>query len=76
MSYKQMMKWNRRHPTGGKPQYMGFSTLAKNERRRRPWLGGSWFEPGMESEREKFIRQWEIDTARMLQENPDLVIVG
>ena len=75
MSYKQMMKWNRKHPTGGKPQYMGFSTLSKNERRRSPWLGSSWYEPGRDAERDEFIRQWKLETERMLLENPDLVLV-
>jgi hypothetical protein len=26
MSYEQMMKWNRKHPRGGKRQYMGFDS--------------------------------------------------
>jgi hypothetical protein len=26
LSYKQMMHWHRKHPRGGKPQYMGFDS--------------------------------------------------
>lgn len=26
MSYAQAMRWHKKHPRGGKPQYMGFST--------------------------------------------------
>ncbi len=26
MSYKQAMKWHKKHPRGGKPQYMGFDS--------------------------------------------------
>ena len=75
MRYAEVMKWNRKHPRGGKAQYMGFSTLGPNERRETPWLGSAWFEPGMKAEREEFIRKWKEETARLLKENPDLKIV-
>jgi hypothetical protein len=26
MSYAQTMRWHKKHPRGGKPQYMGFDT--------------------------------------------------
>jgi hypothetical protein len=26
MSYAQAMRWHKKHPRGGKPQYMGFDT--------------------------------------------------
>ena len=26
MSYDKMMRWHKKHPRGGKPQYMGFDT--------------------------------------------------
>ena len=28
MSYEKAMKWARKHPRGGKPQYMGFSSCS------------------------------------------------
>ncbi len=28
MSYAQCMKWHRKHPKGGKPQYMGFDAFS------------------------------------------------
>lgn len=52
-----------------------FSVLEKNQRRKQPWLGGSWFEPGREEEREKFIAKWNKETENMLKNNPNLVIV-
>ena len=29
MSYEQAMKWHKKHPRGGKAQYMGFDTSSK-----------------------------------------------
>ena len=70
MTYKQMRRWNKQHPTGGKRQFMGFDTLGPNKRRRTPWLGGTWYEPGKEEERAEFIRQWELETERLLKRIP------
>ena len=53
-----------------------FSTLNDNQRRKRPWLGGSWFEEGREKERVDFIKEWEKETERLLKENPNLEIVS
>lgn len=74
MSYKKAMKFAR-NPRKGKAQYMGFSTLGYNERRKVPWLGGSWFEPGMEEERKEFYRNYEAETQRLLKENPNLKLI-
>jgi hypothetical protein len=45
MSYKKMMRWHKKHPRGGKPQYMGFSAgsgfcpaMAWTEWKRIPYL--------------------------------------
>ena len=38
VSYAQAMRWHKKHPTGGKPQYMGFSTGAGF------WPSVSWCE--------------------------------
>ncbi|MCG3207277.1 MAG: hypothetical protein FOGNACKC_00877 [Anaerolineae bacterium] len=56
--------------------HLGFSVLAPNERRGIPWLGGAWYEPGMEEKRKQFIREWDEETERLLKQNPDLIIVG
>lgn len=81
MSYAKMMKWNRKHPKGTK-QWMGFSTLAPNERRRSPRESASYLEYLFElPERERIekikLRQdeWDAETARMLQKNPKLVLI-
>jgi len=52
-----------------------FSLLGANKRRRIPWLGSIWFEPGMDEERKRFIERWKEDTKRLLKENPQLKIV-
>lgn len=31
MSYAQAMRWHKKHPTGGKAQYMGFDTSSAPE---------------------------------------------
>jgi len=53
-----------------------FSTLSSNERRRTPWLGGSWYEEGRETERGEFIQEWHEETERLLTINPNLKIIG
>ena len=53
-----------------------FSILDKNERRRKPWLGAVWFEPGMDEKRKEFIKEWSETTKRLLKENPNLKIIG
>ena len=73
MSYRKAMKWHKTHK--GKAQYMGFGTLSQNERRKTPWLGGAWYEPGMDEKRAEFICNWQTETERMLKENPNLIIV-
>lgn len=52
-----------------------FSTLSDNQRRRIPWLGGTWFEAGKEQERMEFIAEWQAETARLLILNPNLDII-
>jgi len=54
---------------------MGFSTLGPNERRRTPWLGSAWFEPGMDGERKAYIKAYREETARMLKKNSKLKLV-
>ena len=34
MSYSQAMQWHKKHPTGGKPQYMGFDSSSGGQSRR------------------------------------------
>ncbi len=72
--YNQAMKWQKKHSKGTR-QPIIFSTLRDNERRSSPRLGGSWYEEGRDEERAEFIRKWKQETKRMLEENPDLVIV-
>lgn len=74
MSYEKAMKFSR-DPRKGKAQYMGFSTLGHNERRRTPWLGGVWFEPGMQDELKEYYREYEAETQRLLKENPNLKLI-
>lgn len=74
MSYKKAMK-HARNPRKGRNQYLGFSTLGANERRKEPWLGSVWFKPGMDEEREKYIEQYHAETERLLRENPNLDLV-
>ena len=75
MSYEKAM----RHSVGKSRKqannHFGFSTLASNERRRNPWLGSVWFQPGRDAEREAFIAEWHANTELMLKANPGLVIV-
>jgi len=77
MSYVKAMKHacNIKKIKKMKNMYNGFDPLGPNKRRERPWLGGCWFEPGMEEKRAVFIKEWEEETARMLKENPALQII-
>lgn len=77
MSYAKAMKHNKniRKCRKQRNMYMGFSALAKNERRKLPWLGSAWFKKGMEAEREKYIREYQEETERLLKENPSLKLV-
>jgi len=54
-----------------------FNTLGNNERRESPWLGSYWFEneEGRAEERAQFIKEWKVETARLLKINPRLKIV-
>ena len=61
---------NRHHMVGE-----SFCTISKNERRKRPWLGSVWYEPGKDEKRAEFIKQWESETERLLKENPNLKII-
>ena len=71
INYRQMRRWQKAHPRD-----CGFSTLAEPERRATPWLGGYWYAPGREKERAAFIKEWDIETERLLSKNPKLIIVG
>jgi hypothetical protein len=75
MSYTKMMKWNKKHPRGGKSQYMGFNLLGENERRNIPWLGSYWFEPGMDDQRHNKIKEYQKETERLLKINPNLKLI-
>lgn len=74
MSYEKAVKFAR-NPKKAKPQPAGFSTLARDERRMEPWLGGAWFAPGMDEERRQYIEAYHAETERLLKENPDLRLV-
>ena len=79
MKYKtNFKKAVRIHKLQTKNRMVGktFCTLEQNQRRRTPWLGGSWFEPGKDEKRWRFIEEWKAETARMLKDNPALEIVG
>ena len=54
---------------------MGFNTLGSNQRRREPWLGSVWYEPGMDDERNEYIKSYHEETERLLLENPNLEII-
>lgn len=75
MSYAKAMRHSIRKSKMQSNNHFGFSTLAPNERRSNPILGGVWFEPGQDDARNAFITKWKADTARMLAENPNLKIV-
>ena len=74
MSYKKAIKFAS-NPKKGKAQYMGFSVLAPDTRRRVPWLGGSWFKEGNEDKLKKYLKEWETETEELLKQNPNLKIV-
>jgi len=51
MSYAQMMKWNKKHPRGGKSQYMGFDTG-----------GGFWpAEAWLRAERWPYLKRCKLE---------------
>ena len=77
MSYKKAIKHEKaclKNKRKGRNQYMGFTTLASNERRKTPILGSAWFEEP-EEKRIAFIAAWKAETEKMLKENPNLVLV-
>lgn len=75
MSYEKAMRFARKHRKGIPQSYMGFTTLGQNERRRNPWLGSVWYEPGRDEERRQYIQEYHAETERLLRENPSLKIV-
>jgi len=77
MSYNKMMSRMKGRRLTFKPRkmYYGCDVLGDNERRRFPWLGGSWYEEGREVERAEVIRQWEVETERLLKLDPTLKII-
>lgn len=54
-----------------------FNVLRDDERRESPWLGSYWFEneEGRTEERVQFIKEWKVETVRLLKINPKLKIV-
>ena len=52
-----------------------FNVLGINERHESPWLGGVWFEDGMDKERAEYIKAYKEETKRMLSNNPNLRLV-
>jgi hypothetical protein len=75
MSYDKAMKHSIRKSRKQVNNHFGFTTLATNERREFPALGGVWFEPDRDDERAAFIANWKSETARMLVANPKLKII-
>lgn len=75
MSYEKAMKHSIKKSKMQSNNYFGFSTLAQDERRKNPALGGAWFQEGMEEERAAFIEKWHKETERLLKINPSLKIV-
>lgn len=73
MSYEKATKRNNRHNKACQP--VGFSPLGPNQRRKEPWLGGGYYEPGMEEARDRAIKAYHAETERLLQENPNLELV-
>lgn len=80
MSYRKMMKWNKCHPSGGKCQYLGFSALGQNERRGMPQYGLAFIEKCLSDKSGEMwkasLREWELETRRLLALNPSLIIIG
>lgn len=76
MSYTKAMRHSLHKSRKQGSNHFGFCTLAANERRRNPWLGAAWFEPGKDGERDEFIAKWHADTEAMLKANPALKIIG
>lgn len=75
MSYEKAMRHSIRKSRKQGNNHFGFSTLASNERRCYPVLGGAWFESGQDANHEAFIAQWQTTTFEMLKRNPKLRIV-
>ncbi len=75
--YNRMAKIIRIQRKQNKSRMVGqtFNTLAPNERRRFPWLGAAWYEPGQDEKRAAFVKKWEAETARMVAVNPNLVLI-
>jgi hypothetical protein len=86
MSYKKMMKctgakYAKKRKNG---MYMGFTTLAENERRKNPILGSCYYdfslgfyetEEEMVKARMDYIEKYNKDTEMLLKTNPKLVLV-
>lgn len=75
MSYRKAMRHKISTSRKQGNNHFGFSTLAPTQRRKTPWLGSAWFEPGKDEERAAFIKQWQQETARLLKENPYLELI-
>lgn len=75
MSYAKAMRHTVRKSRKQANNHFGFATLGRHERRRNPWLGAAWFEPGREAEREEYLAQWHATTEAMLKSNPALAII-
>lgn len=76
MSYKKAMKHSRnvRKMKAQRRMHFGFSTLGPNERRKVPWFG-SWTLTATDEEVQKAIQQYELETQRILKENPSIKLV-
>lgn len=76
MSYRKAMKHaaNGRKSRKQASMHFGFSTLDVNERRKIPIFGRAVYEQGEEYVKMR-IAEYEAETARMLRENPNLVLV-
>lgn len=75
MSYEKAVNHSIRASKKQANNHFGFSALASTERRVNPWLGAAWFAPGQDEEREKYIQEYEAETARMLRQNPCLKLI-
>jgi len=81
MSYRKAMKFK---GTKVGKMYMGFSTLAQNERHKTPWFGSSFQVVGlaydtqeeMDAARKKAVENYHAETERLLKENPNLVLLN
>ena len=73
MSYEKAMKFAR-NPKKGKAQYMGFCTLAPDERRKDPWFSYTAFEDDPKGYK-RAVDNYDKETERLLKENPNLKLV-